>query len=67
MDAVREGALRMLLRVAGEEPSGSIALTDEDRAVQRLLDTGHSDRDIRNALGLTRAELIATLSRLSMA
>lgn len=64
-ESVKVVALRMLMRVAGELPFEKPQRTKRDRLVRRLLVAGASERDIRNAIGCSRDELLATLWRIA--
>jgi hypothetical protein len=55
----------MLMRVAGDTPYEPASLTGADATICRLLRLGASERDIRNALGCSRDELVAALWRIA--
>lgn len=62
---LKSAALRMLMRVAGDTPYEPASLTGADATICRLLRLGASERDIRNALGCSRDELVAALWRIA--
>lgn len=64
-DAVRSAALRLLMRVASESPFSPPAPARDDDTIRRLIASGASGRDIRNALGCSHDELIAALWRIA--